>query len=260
MQGKRSKQRRQKKKGFIVNSQQWAQRRDAGLRELREIGLDVPLPPAGALPNPHLGISNLTKCKHGCEIANAGTRAYDMLFQLITGLNAGVDGALGPVPDSRVLVFRVESFSKFNAFDEIWIDGSAESNLLAASLTSIGTDCLLMEGDINTEGQIKMAAAIAAMVQELESRRIREPVLESVRKRNDILDGGERDIVGFFNKRIKCDCLKDRHHELKITQEKTGKCDNCHISVPIKQLKQCSRCRFFQVEMMCYPSVIFVYN
>ena len=233
------------------------------MRELRENGLDVPLPPAGALPNPRLGIGNLTKCNHGCEVANAGTRAFDMLFQLITGLNAGVDGALGPVPDSRALMFRVKSFSKFNEFDEIWIDGSAESNnLLAASLTSIGTDCLLMKGDINTEGRIKMAATIAAMIQDLENRRIGigEPVLESVRKRNDILGGGERDIVGFFNNRIKCDCLKDRHHELKITQEKTGKCDNCHISVPIKQLKQCSQCRFVQVETMCYSSVIFVYN
>lgn len=255
MQGKRSKQRRQKKKGFVVNNQQWAQRRDAGLRELREIGLDVPLPPAGTLPNPQLGISNLTKCKHGCEISNEGSRAFDMLFQLITGLNAGVDGALGPVPDSRALLFRVKSFSKFNEFDEIWIDGSAESNLLAASLTSIGTDCLLMKGDINTEGRIKMAAAVAAMIQDLENRRIGigEPILESVRKKNDILDGGERDIVGFFNNRIKCDCLKYRHHKLKITQEKTGKCDNCHISVPIKELKQCCQCRFVQVGMMCDP-------
>ena len=232
------------------------------MRELREHGIDVPLPPAGALPNPRLGISNLTKCNHGCKIANAGTMAFDILFMLITGLNAGVDGALGPVPDSRLLHRRVKSFAKFNAF-EVLNYGSAESCSLTTSLTSIGTDCLLMKGDINTEGQEKIAAAIAALIIELEDSHSgigKVAVSESVRKMNDILDAGERDIVSFFNKRIKCDCLKDRYDELKLTQEKIGKCSNCHISVPMKQLKECSQCRFVQVKLMCDPQVIFVSN
>jgi hypothetical protein len=82
----------------------------------------------------------------------------------------------------------------------------------------MGTDCLLIEGGINKEGQLKMAARIAGMVHEIEGRpRYMEIKIgnESVRKEKDILGLGERDIVGFFNKRIGCDCLKYKHQVLR---------------------------------------------
>ena len=220
--------------------------------------VDVPLPPTGAgpLPNPRLDIKNSTNCNHGCEIATTGTKAHDILYNLITGLNAGVDGALGPVEDAEALKLRSIHFVKefVNDFDEVWGGRGVATDALGASLTSIGTDCLLMEG-ISQEGKLKMATAIAGMIYDIQKDYLLDKedftrgktIIESIRKSKDIICAGERETVGFFSKKISCDCLKIKYKQLKKTQEKIGKCDNCAKTFELKQLKQCAKCKFVQV-------------
>jgi hypothetical protein len=215
-----------------------------------------PLPGLSPKPNPWLDVINTTRCNHGCEIAKKETRAYHVLYHLITGLNAGVDRVFGPVHDAKELEFRATSFTKtiIQNFDDIWYafgkgkGREADSKDLATSLASIGTDCLLMEEDVNVEGKLKMAAAIAGMVHYIEEEITTNgrTLVDEMRKWKDVMGAGEREITSFFNKRINCGCLRARLEALKDCQ-KMGICDCCRESFELKKLMQCSKCRHVQV-------------
>jgi hypothetical protein len=156
------------------------------------------------------------------------------------------------------LEFRATSFAKavIQNFDDIWYREGCEvvSKDLATSLTSIGTDCLLMDGDVNEDGKLKMAAAIAGMVYHVENDYEmlgKTAFVDLVRKWKDVMGAGEREITSFFNKRTNCDCLRARLEVLKDCQ-KMGVCDCCLESFELKKLMQCSYCNFVQVrQMMC---------
>lgn len=101
-----------------------------------------------------------------------------------------------------------------------------------------------------------MAGAIALLVYDLMSNSSSSyedfdsyedfSVLESRRKMRDLASSGERDIVNFFNKKVTCGCLKKKYRELKQTQERVGSCGNCLMTLPLKQLMQCSSCKMVQ--------------
>jgi hypothetical protein len=164
----------------------------------------------------------------------------------------------GPVGDAGWLEVRATSFTKaiIQDFHNTWEGEGREvaSKDLATSLTSIGTDCLLMGGDVNEEGKLKMAAAIAIMVHHVENdfEMLGDTAFAVlVRKWKDIMDSGEREITSFFNKRTNCDCLKARLEVLKDCQ-KMGICDCCLESFELKKLMLCSHCNIIQVrQMMC---------
>jgi hypothetical protein len=180
-----------------------------------------------------------------------------MLYYLITGLNAGVNGVLGTVEDARELCFQAKSFAEGSVedLDKVWC-GGLDSHVLATSLTSIGTDFLLMEGDFSRDAPLKVVTAIAGLVcklQEINSTTI--TISEHIRKHIDILQSGERDIVDFFNKRVGCGCLKNKCELLKETQ-KMGKCDQCLQSFEKNQLMMCSKCKFAQVNAMFWCALL----
>ena len=257
--GKKSKQKKKQKWSVQTDEQ-----RDALLRELSALPC-FSLP--SGLPNPRLGLKNTTGCNHGCEIVTKG-RVNDILFLLVTGLNFAVDGALGAVESAADLELRAVRFAEritkkartFSFFEKIWCGGDG-SDELVASLLSIGTDCLLIEGNISKEGKLKMATAITGIVQNLGplSGKTVEAV-ESLRKRLDVVNGGEREIVSFFHKRIRCDCLKSKYKLLKDTKEKMGKCDGCNNFFELKQLQLCGYCQYVQVITVGYVMLLFSRN
>lgn len=244
--GKKSK--RTKNKGVLSSGAALLSNQEAALRDIRATGyhLPAPSPPAaGALPNPRILFKNTAGCNHGGEIAAIGPKVRSTLHLLIVGLNAAIERVLGTVEDASELNFRATSFTRSmmkGDFDEVY-HGKKYSKELTSSLVSFGTDLLLMGGDINEEEKLKMAAAIAGMVREIEGR----PGWDTLRKRKDVLCAGERLVVSFFNKRTSCGCLQKKYEELKETQEKMIRCDVCKSSIELKQIMQCSRCKMAQV-------------
>lgn len=167
-------------------------------------------------------------------------------------MNIAADRILGPIGSPRELKFRAESHAKtmMKDFDDMWQSGGATSDKFISSLVSIGTDCLLIEDGVCVEGKLHMAAAIAGMIYDLGrnwSDNLELSAGESVRKQYDIMNGGEMQIVGFFNRRTSCCCLKGKYERLKETQEKMGRCDNCMKLIELKKIMPCSKCRFVQV-------------
>ena len=134
-------------------------------------------------------------------------------------------------------------------------DWSTTTTDLSSSLISLGVDVLLMDdANVNAEGKVKMAGAIALLVADLNMRNGVQALLEegvtiheSRRKMKDLADSGERGVVNFFKKEVTCGCLTKKYKELKQTQEKVGRCDNCSKTLPLKQLLQCSQCKIVQV-------------
>jgi len=45
---------------------------------------------------------------------------------------------------------------------------------------------------------------------------------------SDLKNGGEREVIRFFTKRISCSCLKVRYKQIKVLHPKSkSRCDNC---------------------------------
>ena len=61
------------------------------------------------------------------------------------------------------------------------------------------------------------------------------------------LGSGDRDVIRFFSKRIKCGCLKEIYAKSKESQNsKTGLCCQCKTTVERKSLLVCSNCKVAQ--------------
>jgi hypothetical protein len=186
-----------------------------------------------------------------------------MIHSIIVCLNMGIDGLLGPVNCPGELKFRTVGHAKelseehIRNFDEVWFGNGDESKKLASGLTSIGTDCLLIDGGVDRDGKLKMAAALAGMIRELEIGGD-ATVEERIKKVDDTLFGSERQIVGFFKRRISCDCLTSKYKVLQESQQKIGKCYGCGKFFELEELKECSNCQLVQVSMKVSGRILFV--
>ena len=64
---------------------------------------------------------------------------------------------------------------------------------------------------------------------------------------SDLKNGGEREVIRFFTKRISCSCLKVRYKQIKVLHPKSkSRCDNCEQVKDRQSLMLCGRCKVCQ--------------
>ena len=64
-------------------------------------------------------------------------------------------------------------------------------------------------------------------------------------KTRDLVQGGDRDVVRFFSKRITCSCLKEKYKRVK-SEPKLGLCTYCKQRKERSELMVCALCRLPQ--------------
>ena len=57
------------------------------------------------------------------------------------------------------------------------------------------------------------------------------------------MNGGTRDILKFYSKRLPCSCLKEMHKEARKTLPKMSKCVHCHKYLERASLMTCGSCK-----------------
>lgn len=89
---------------------------------------------------------------------------------------------------------------------------------------------------------MKMAAAIAFFVVELEGAEKRGASVEVKAKMHTILGGTDRDVICYFAKRVDCTCLQQMCSQAKA-EMKMGSCNQCYQRMERKNLLVCSLCQ-----------------
>ena len=127
----------------------------------------------------------------------------------------------------------------------VWTDKHCHSMAIEI-FTRIGVNILLDGG-----GSHECAAAIVLLegVEFCSNEEEKEQLIldaNALAKLRD-LGSGDRDVIRFFTKRIKCGCLKEIYAKSKESQSsKTGLCCQCKTTVEHKSLLVCSNCKVAQ--------------
>ncbi|KAL7552208.1 hypothetical protein ACHAWF_015426 [Thalassiosira exigua] len=101
---------------------------------------------------------------------------------------------------------------------------------VASSLLALGSNNILNQDD---ETGMSAAMDFAVGIWILENGPPREIL--------DTSEGGDKSLISFYQKRVPCDCLKERHDQLKA-ESKCGRCEYCHGKRELSQLKLCGGC------------------
>ena len=106
-----------------------------------------------------------------------------------------------------------------------------------------------MSQESRHEGAIYHACAIS-LFEQYNGNSIKDfslALLKSLRVTLDLREGGEREVVRFFSKRVSCSCLKAKYSLVKKSQPiRMGECSKCKRSKQRSSLMLCGYCKVTQ--------------
>lgn len=129
----------------------------------------------------------------------------------------------------------------YDAEEEVWLYERLRKVVIQV-LIKMGTNAVLSNKNI----MIQIALTIIHLENFHKEDKLRFGVMRQkvYVKLNKIANGGERELLRFYNKRMTCTCLSERYAMAKSTQAKVGVCSVCKKTVDRSVLMTCSLCQF----------------
>lgn len=167
-----------------------------------------------------------------------------------------------PAPDHQVAKFmnyctilspELRNSVPWRLFDghvDVWNDDSLRTTAIDMS-HRIGVNMILA-------GKVRESIVFARLILLLEQyarynaqfdyeAMIHCAALGTARLRRDLTEGGEREAIRFYLKRISCSCLEEKYAAAKRAQpRRMALCSNCGLRVDLRSVLLCSRCSIHQ--------------
>jgi len=176
------------------------------------------------------------QCSHGAIVTPSSNKDIDLFMsEFVDSLRQDFELS------SLMRELLIKHPAVFNNNDE---RKTVTSNMLA-----MGTNDLLREKNdrkIGTDNANVLACSILILEHYAETNDINASLYLAYPKKRDIDDGGEREALRFFSKRISCTCLDIMYAQAKSKQRKVGRCYGCEKTFKRSTLEVCSGCRICQ--------------
>lgn len=195
----------------------------------------------------------------------ATLRRWEMLSRDYSGENSCNHGCVIPQRDHAVSIFMnkvAEAFfdgdqaiavmrNSFGTHPEVWSNAEYRQLALCVFL-NIGTNLILAganEGPIPKPAAVAVAREVSVATLMLECYdgeggfQCAAHVPMASGTMMPLTQGGERDILKFYSKRLSCACLKAKHKQARKTLPKTGICLHCKEEKGRSSLVTCGRCK-----------------
>lgn len=179
-----------------------------------------------------------TMCKHGldCSQLTVDSDAMKFTHSFLSREN---------YRETCVAEFMMNQFDEYIG---VW-NNNAQRQLAIDILLNHGTNIIIGANGEHYSFDLQLAkeSAIAIILFEEHDGKCTDLTLtscthENVLKVNKLC--AHREVVSFYNKRIKCECLKEKYKQLKKEQPtKLGMCENCKKGVDRSTLKACASCK-----------------
>ena len=190
------------------------------------------------LDNLSLNLLNDGKCNHGLPsvIQDDDHPCLLVMRKVERSLSIQIRGGKGSF-DSYTSLFKTQ-----DGLMQYEMSSQAHENggLLKACFASLATEYLLRGNDKD----VIMAEGLAITIVNIEQAEVGASYTfnRMVSISRDLDEGGQRTVTRFINKRINCDCLKQKCEQSKKLP-KVGKCQNCWKQMERSKLFACNGCK-----------------
>jgi len=113
----------------------------------------------------------------------------------------------------------------------------------------MGTNDILrdkIDRRMGTDNACILACSVLILENYAETNDVNASLYLAYPKKRDIDDGGEREALRFFSKRISCTCLDSLYAQAKSEQRKVGRCYGCEMTFKRSTFEVCNGCRICQ--------------
>ena len=180
-----------------------------------------------------------TTCNHGCETEELEqdhivSKFIDTFLDVLLMHKKEETG--GSNDPSLVKAMR----ASYDAEEEVWLY-ERHRKMAIRVLIKMGTNAVLANKNI-----VQIAQAIIHLENFQKGHKLRfgDMKHKTMVKLEKLVNGRERELLHFYNKRISCTCLSDRYAAVKALQAKVGVCSFCKKTVDRSVLMTCSLCQF----------------
>lgn len=185
-------------------------------------------------------------CNHGCPELPPKNHPVALFMDLVDVETQKLS--------SKEFAYAVPLFlpRSFEVHSAVWNEED-NRNIALKILASIGTNTIL-RGSATFETSIVFAMKLMELRHETERRWEKdgtppnvgaalETSMTFVRK---LVDGGSRELLSFYSKRVPCHCLDELYANAKASQRKVARCDGCAQTKDRTSFMKCSRCNMAQ--------------
>ena len=191
------------------------------------------------------------ECSHGFDIPLRGDACRNDVNSFMETLYAALQKNAGHMLASMKTTYELHP--------QVWNDVTLRK-MVVGILLRTGTNFVLTKREAFSydvpedveDMAVQMAqhfAVAALFLDRYDGKDFRSATGEVIGKSRDMLGGGARDAIKFYNKRIPCSCLKEKYSDAKKTLPKVGKCHYCDQTKERSSLRECSRCGVSQCEL-----------
>lgn len=187
-------------------------------------------------------------CNHGCECialepGHVVSKFVDTFFDVLlihkvreeVGGQGEISKPKGYKMSKSVVNYALRA--TYDCYEEVWLYKKLR-DVAIQILVKMGTNAILAGLDMDLAHAITHLECFHAT----DRLPFGSMTKDTVMKFFKLGDGGEREVIRFFAKRISCNCLKEKYSEVKAQQAKTGICSYCRETKDRSALHFCASC------------------